>query len=160
MERADFEAMYRIAANPDLWAQHPVPELCRRDVFQANIDDAFEDKGGLTAIEVSTGEIAGYSRYSQRYSGLNAVEIGWTFLSPHLWGGVHNGEMKRNMLRHAFSSFPRVLFRVGEDNWRSRRALEKIGATLNGWRQDVESFGRVGTRVGYEISRETFEGVP
>jgi RimJ/RimL family protein N-acetyltransferase len=59
------------------------------------------------------------------------VEIGWTFLARAYWGGRYNGEMKRLMLEHAFTSVKSVIFVIGPDNHRSRRAVEKIGAVLS-----------------------------
>jgi RimJ/RimL family protein N-acetyltransferase len=154
MQRDDFQTLCNVASDPDLWAQHPVPELVRPDVFTANLEDALSDKGGLTVLDRATGFIIGYSRFSQRFSGPEAVEIGWTMLARSVWGGRYNGDIKRAMLDHAFATFATVTFRVGEDNWRSRKALEKTGAALNGWQQDVESYGRVGTRIGYTLTRE------
>ena len=151
----DFEALYEIARDPAVWEQDPVPELSQREVFRANIDDAIGDEGGLVAHE-RNGRVAGYSRFSQLFSGEDAVEIGWTFLDPAFWGGRYNADMKRIMLAHTFLTFPLVIFRVGEQNRRSRRALEKVGATARGWRQDIEAFGRVGARIGYELSRDKF----
>ena len=58
------------------------------------------------------------------------VEIGWTFLARRLWGGRFNGAMKRLMLDHAFRFVDTVIFRIGETNLRSRRAVEKIGGRL------------------------------
>ena len=46
------------------------------------------------------------------------------------WGGTYNGEMKRLMLRHAFTFVDHVVFLIGPENWRSRRAIEKIGGVL------------------------------
>jgi N-acetyltransferase len=40
--------------------------------------------------------------------------------------------MKRLMLTHAFRFVRRVVFRVGPNNRRSQRALEKIGASYVG----------------------------
>ena len=57
------------------------------------------------------------------------VEIGWTFLAPRCWGKGYNPEMKRAMLAHAFAHVALVEFRVGDTNYRSRNALEAIGAT-------------------------------
>jgi RimJ/RimL family protein N-acetyltransferase len=42
--------------------------------------------------------------------------------------------MKQLMLRHAFKFVSRVTFLIGENNQRSRRAVEKIGAVLVGSR--------------------------
>jgi len=43
-------------------------------------------------------------------------------------GGEYNQEMKRLMLDHAFNFVKRVVFVVGENNMRSQKALQKIGA--------------------------------
>jgi RimJ/RimL family protein N-acetyltransferase len=40
------------------------------------------------------------------------------------WGGVYNGEIKALMIAHALTHFDRVIFRIGEDNRRSRRAVD------------------------------------
>ena len=152
----DFEALYAVAADPLIWEVHPVPERSERPFFKANTDDALSDKGGLVAIERATGEIVGFSRYSQVYVGEGEMEIGWTFLSRHLWGGQHNRDMKRIMLTHALGRFPRVIFRVGEDNVRSRRAMEKIGGVLIPWDETITAFGRDMRFIAYEISREVF----
>ena len=64
--------------------------------------------------------------------------------------------MKRLLLRHAFRFVERVVFLVGPDNRRSRRAVEKIGGVLSGTRTDRT--GRVS--VVYEICRESYARGP
>ena len=44
------------------------------------------------------------------------------------WGGSYNCELKSLMIEHAFRFVDRVVFVVGENNLRSQKALEKIGA--------------------------------
>jgi RimJ/RimL family protein N-acetyltransferase len=56
--------------------------------------------------------------------------------------------MKRLMLEHAFRSVDRVLFVIGPDNRRSRRAVEKIGAVFAGTTTD----GKGRERVVYELT--------
>jgi RimJ/RimL family protein N-acetyltransferase len=53
--------------------------------------------------------------------------------------------MKALMLAHAFRFVERVVFVIGENNWRSRKAAEKIGARL--FRQDSD-------KVVYAIMRK------
>lgn len=154
---ADFEPLYAIAADPLIWAVHPVPERSQRPVFRAYFDDALGDQGGLVAIDQATGKIAGFSRYSQRFVGPEEIEIGWTFLGRDYWGGMYNGEMKHLMLAHALQSFPRVIFRIGEENVRSRRAIEKIGGTRIEWHEESVVFGRKTVHVAYEITRAVFQ---
>ena len=76
----------------------------------------------------------------------------WSFLARAYWGGRYNGEMKRLMLEHAFESVDRVIFVVGPDNLRSRRAVEKIGGVLAGTTTDAR--GR--ERVVYEITQPLY----
>ena len=80
------------------------------------------------------------------------IEIGWTFLARRCWGGHYNGEMKRLMLEHAFQTVDRVIFVIGPENWRSRRAVEKIGAVYAGTKLDAK--GR--ERVVYALRKESF----
>jgi N-acetyltransferase len=157
---SDFDALYAVASDPLIWEVHPVPERAERLHFKANTDDALSDKGGLVAIEQATGEIVGFSRYSQLYVGADEMEIGWTFLSRHLWGGQHNRDMKRIMLAHALASFPRVIFRVAATNWRSRRAMEKIGGELIPWDETITIFERETSYIAFAISRDSFARGP
>lgn len=153
---ADFEALYAVASDPEIWALHPARERYQRDVFRGYIDDAVADRGGLVAVEAATGAISGFSRYSQRFVPPGDIEIGWTFLDRRLWGGAHNRDMKRMMIAHALASFPRVIFRVGEDNLRSRGAMEKIGGVLIPWDEVADMRGRKVRHVAYAITREAF----
>ncbi len=156
----DFDALYTVASDPLIWEVHPVPERAQRPYFKANTDDALSDKGGLVAIERATGAIVGFSRYSQVYVGADEVEIGWTFLSRRLWGGKYNRDMKRIMLAHALASFPRVIFRVGDKNWRSRGAMTKIGGVLIPWEETITALGRDMSNVAFEITCESFANGP
>jgi RimJ/RimL family protein N-acetyltransferase len=58
--------------------------------------------------------------------------------------------MKKLMLDHAFRFAERVVFRIGPQNLRSRRAIEKLGAVLTADRPDAA--GR--TSVAYLIERK------
>jgi RimJ/RimL family protein N-acetyltransferase len=80
------------------------------------------------------------------------IEIGWTFLARSHWGGIYNLEMKHLMLRHAFRFVRTVVFLIDPQNFRSRRAVEKIGGVLVGSRLDgggLES-------AAYQIDTSTF----
>ena len=78
------------------------------------------------------------------------VEIGWTFLARSHWGGHYNGELKRLMLQHAFRFVSSVVFFIDPQNRRSRRAVEKLGATRHGSTLDA------GGRCVYRITAATF----
>ncbi len=101
-----------------------------RNVFAAFFREALESGGALIAIDKADGRVVGSSRYYGYDPEKSEIEIGWTFLARSHWGGTYNGEMKQLMLRHAFTFVDAVVFLIGRENWRSRRAIEKIGGVL------------------------------
>ncbi len=68
------------------------------------------------------------------------LHIGSTWIGREFQGTGLNAHMKFLMLRHAFEKmqFEKVEFRIDERNIWSRKAVEKLGATLEGvLRKDV-----------------------
>ncbi len=124
----DFEALFEAASDPLIWEQHPDRERYKRPVFQKFFDSAVESKGAFAVIERKSGRIIGSSRYYEYSPERREVIVGFTFLERAFWGGAYNGELKSLMLDYAFRFVDRVLFQVGENNLRSQKALEKIGA--------------------------------
>ena len=156
----DWEALLAAASDPLIWEQHPIMGNWNPEVYRASIDTAMKDRGGLVAVERATGAIVGFSRYSTAFCEEGEVEIGWSFLVRRCWGGAWNAEMKRLMLEHALATWPVVVFRIGAENLRSRRALEKIGGTLLPRTRIVTFDGRDILHVCYAITREAFETSP
>lgn len=131
LEPRDFDALFRIASDPLVWEQHPEPLRYRRDVFEGFFAGALASGGALLAIERPSTRVMGTSRYYDLDLVNREVAIGYTFLSREFWGGSANAEMKRLMLDHAFDWADTVWFHVGPCNFRSRRAVEKLGACLD-----------------------------
>jgi N-acetyltransferase len=126
----DFDALFEAASDPLMWEQHPEKDRYKREVFQKYFDGAIESRGAFAVIDRKSGRIIGSSRYWNLDLAQSEVEIGWTFLERAFWGGAYNGELKSLMLAHAFRFVDRVVFVVGENNMRSQKALEKIGAAF------------------------------
>lgn len=153
----DWEALFAVASDPEIWAIHPAHDRWQEPVFRAFFDDALKNGGAIAVIDKAIGAIIGSSRW-QGYDPADggSVEIGWTFLARSHWGGRFNPELKRLMLGHALGQVKRLRFRVGETNWRSRRAMEKIGGRLTNQRDVTLLAGREVVHVVYEITRESF----
>lgn len=130
-------------------------------MFRTFFDDALAQGGALAMIETASGRMIGSSRF-QAHDPANggSVEIGWTFLSREYWGGGFNAEMKRLMLAHALDNVARVDFRAGEDNWRSRKAMEKIGGHLTDRTQTVDVEGQRIVHLVFEVTRDSFAQGP
>jgi RimJ/RimL family protein N-acetyltransferase len=158
----DWDALFAVASDPLIWAQHPAHDRWQEPVFRAFFDDALANRGALIACDAQSGAVIGSSRFQGLdESGGGSVEIGWTFLARSHWGGRWNHAMKRLMVGHALASLAEVRFLVGEPNLRSRRALERIGARLTDRREDrVQPDGRVIPHLTYAITREDFAKGP
>jgi len=152
----DWAALFAIASDPLIWEQHPESDRYKEDVFRQFFADALNSGGALVAIDRSMGQIIGSSRFHGFDAIESVVEIGWTFLARRYWGGRYNGEMKRLMLEHAFKTVDQVLFIIGPENRRSRRAVEKIGAEY--LRVAPDTKGR--ERVVYVLTKAAFAQGP
>jgi N-acetyltransferase len=136
LQPSDWNDLYAVASDPLIWELHPSWDRYKEEVFRKFFQDALDSGGALVALDAKDGRVIGSSRYFGYDEEKSEVEIGWTFLARSHWGGIYNGEMKQLMLRHAFRFVKDVVFLVGPQNWRSQRALEKIGAVRAGSRRD------------------------
>jgi RimJ/RimL family protein N-acetyltransferase len=85
-----------------------------------------------------------YDKNSKKYAGSTqfmnidkknkVLEIGSTWIGREFQGTGLNGQVKGLMLQYAFNGmmFEKVEFRIDERNLRSRKAVEKLGAKLEG----------------------------
>lgn len=149
---ADFDALFAVAADPAIWAVHPAHDRWQEPVFHAFFEQGLASGGMLVAIDRATGAVIGSSRYDFGRAEPGEVEIGWTFLARSHWGGRYNAEMKRLMLDHAFANgIARTIFVIGEDNIRSRRAIERVGGLPTGRTHTATMAGQNVTHVIYAI---------
>src|SRR5207245_257212 len=125
-------ALFTVASDPLSWEQHPERDRHEKDVFQVFFREALESGGAFVVIDAKTQQIIGSTRFYGYDPEKSEIEIGWTFLARKYWGGRYNWEMKRLMLAHAFKFVENVVFYVGEKNFRSQKATERIGAIRSG----------------------------
>jgi RimJ/RimL family protein N-acetyltransferase len=125
----DFEPLYAVASNPGVWEQHPEKDRWKRPAFSAFFQAAMEnDIGCFTVRDKTTGVVIGSTRFYSHDAAGEAVRLGYTFLCPSYWGSGANQEMKEVLLEFAFTIVENVYFDIGKDNFRSRKAVEKLGA--------------------------------
>ena len=152
LQASDFDALHAAASDPLIWEQHPQRNRHEIDVFRGFFDEALASGGALVVIDRANGLVVGSSRFHGYDEAKAQVEIGWTFLSRLYWGGIYNGEMKRLMLDHAFQAVDSVIFVIGPNNMRSRRAVEKLGAVLT----DETADGSGGPSVVYRLAKAAY----
>ena len=130
IEISDWDGMFDAASDPKIWEQHPATERYTESVFRDYFDGALSSGSAFTFVDLATEKIIGSSRFYGLDANKSEIEIGWTFLARDYWGGSYNREIKALMLEHAFQYVETVVFWVGADNTRSRRAMENIGGVL------------------------------
>lgn len=151
MRPDDFDALFEAASDPLIWEQHPEHDRYTESKFRMYFQGGIDSKGAFVAIDNATGKIIGSTRYFEYKPEQSEVEIGWTFLTRRYWGGRYNGEMKRLLVEHAFRFIDHVVLLIDENNMRSRRAAEKIGAVRIENRIDTKGE----EKAVYRLSRPT-----
>jgi len=152
----DWPAMFRAASDPKIWELHPAHDRYTEPVFRKYFDSAIASGSAFTFLDRDSKAVIGSSRYHGYDPTLSEVEIGWTFLTRAYWGGAYNREVKRLMIDHAFTFADTVVFWVGETNWRSQRAMEKIGGVRREGRFTRPLTGPDQYHFIYEIRKSAF----
>jgi RimJ/RimL family protein N-acetyltransferase len=124
----DWDELFAVASDRLIWEQHPERDRYKEDVFRVFFKEALDSGGAFVIIDRKTQRIIGSTRFYGFDPKKSEIEIGWTFLARRYWGGQYNAEMKLLLLNHAFQFVESVVFFVGEDNVRSQKAMEKVGA--------------------------------
>ena len=153
LREEDWEETFAAAADPLIWELHPVRDRYTEPVFREFFDGAIASKSAFAFIQRASGRIIGSSRYHGYDADRREIEIGWTFLLREFWGGTYNAEVKRLMLDHAFGFADVVVFIVGESNYRSQRAMEKIGGVRRPGVLQRELNGATSTHVAFEVRK-------
>lgn len=156
LRETDFERLYEVASDPLVWEQHPNKNRYEREVFSNFFEGAMLSQGAFLIVDKSTDEVAGSTRFYDFSAAENSIFIGYTFYGRKFWGGRLNPQVKQLMLGYIFQHVDLVKFHVGAENWRSRRAMEKLGAQ---WVGEVSvAYHGEPTRqnVEYHISKDNF----
>ena len=149
----DWDDLFAVASDPLIWEQHPESDRYKEGVFKVFFKDALESGGAFVVIDTENKRIIGSTRFHGYDPEKSEVEIGWTFLARKYWGGRYNREMKQLMLAHAFQFVENVVFYVGENNIRSQKATEKIGAIKNGMVKKVYGNRPPSLNIRYVIKK-------
>jgi RimJ/RimL family protein N-acetyltransferase len=112
----------------------PSPETMKAEIDRRL---ALRDAGSMlpfAVIDLATGEPAGMTTYMNIDAANRRVEIGSTWYRKSVQRSGVNTECKLLLLRHAFETLDciAVEFRTHFLNHQSRRAIERLGAKLDG----------------------------
>jgi N-acetyltransferase len=134
--------LLKAAAHDEIWTylDEPTPRTpgdIDRLITDALADQQLGKRLPFAIVRVSDNVAVGSTSYIDIRPADRTMEIGWIWLDPETWGTGINAEAEYLLLRHAFEDLGagRVSFKADARNARSRKAIEKLGATYEGiWR--------------------------
>lgn len=134
----NFHKIIPIASQEKL-VQYSPSDIETPEALENYVKIALEQKQKMTSIpfiifDKESQAYAGSTRYMNINWKNKVLEIGSTWIGREFQGKGLNTQMKFLMLNHAFNKmgFEKVEFRIDERNIRSRKAVEKLGCTLEG----------------------------
>ncbi|GMN89996.1 GNAT family N-acetyltransferase [Francisella sciaenopsi] len=129
MTSRDFDRLYNIAKDPEIWAQHNDKSRSQVDGFKKYFDDGLKNPQNCYLIFYND-KLVGSTRYYEYDYIKKSIKVGYTFYAKQCWGTELNKKVKKLMLDYAFNFIENVLFDVWYKNIRSQKAVTKLGAKL------------------------------
>jgi RimJ/RimL family protein N-acetyltransferase len=138
LSREHHDGLVAAASDGRLWelwfTSVPEPEQARAYISGAHAGQEAGHMLPWAVRELSSGEIAGSTRYHDIIANVDRVEIGWTWYAKR-WQKSHvNTACKLLLLGHAFDQLgcKVVGLRTDNFNFTSQRAIEALGAKRDG----------------------------
>lgn len=134
----NYTLIAHIAAEDKL-IQYSPSDIATPESFKDYVRTALKARDAKQAIPFLV-----YDKQEEAYAGCTrfglidwyhkVAHIGWTWIGRKFQGTGLNQEMKSLMMHYLFETmeFEKLEFRIDERNLRSRRAVEKLGAILEG----------------------------
>jgi N-acetyltransferase len=131
--------LFEAGVDRTIWTYMPVGGFADLTAVREWIDRALAAQATgselpFAIVLIATGRAVGSTRFMDIRSEHRALEIGSTWLSPDVQRTGVNTEAKYLLLKHAFEDLGahRVQLKTDARNIRSQRAIERIGAVLEG----------------------------
>ncbi len=162
LARAHLADLSRGGADPDLWQwwirKPPLDETgMRGEIELALALQTRRERIPFAILHRTFGACIGSTSYLSLDLRNRSIEIGATWIATAFQGGKVNLECKNLLIDHAFThcNVNRVVLQTDALNIRSRKAIEKLGARLDGiLREDkIVWDGRVRSSAVYSILR-------
>lgn len=128
LREEDFERLYLVASDPEVWQQHPNKDRWKKEVFRTFFDGALQSGGAFNVTDRITGETIGSTRFYNYDEAQGSIFIGYTFYGTKSWGTGINHAIKKLMLDYIFEFVSTVYFHIGAQNIRSQKAIMRLGA--------------------------------
>ena len=167
LEKEHFEELYAAASDKELWNLIPI-EGWRKEVFEEVYSFSLTERDNgrqypFVIFHKEKQQLIGSTRLFEIYPADKKLEIGWTWIKKAYWGTTVNFECKLMLLGFCFETLKanRVQLKTKDNNFRSRKAIEKIGGVFEGvLRKDrVQSDGTTRNAAYYSILDDDWNAV-
>src|SRR5699024_2756873 len=102
IEKTDFEELFAVASDAEIWADHPSQDRWKEPVFKKYIDEAIESNASIKVVDKASRKVIGSSRYYNYEEKDNSSMVGYTFYALKYWGKGINAAVKKLMLDYIF----------------------------------------------------------
>ena len=133
------DGLWEASRDKRAWTWLSIEQPRTRDELRAYTGAALANAAAgiempLVTIRRENGRVVGSTRYLALRPEHRSLEIGWTWLTPEVWGTGINVEAKLLMLEHAFERLHclRVELKTDARNERSRGAMAALPAQFEG----------------------------
>lgn len=155
------EGLKSIVFNDTVWAYMGM-FIRNENEFQQYIADTLSVQGktaySFLILDKQTNEIAGSTRYGNINLLSRKLEIGWTWYGEKFQGTGLNKACKYELLNYGFEhiGLRRIQFSADEENIKSQKAIEKLGAVKEGLFRNnyIDSTGKSKNDIYYSIIAE------
>ena len=139
LTEAHEDGLWEASRDERTWTWLSIHQPRARDELRAYVAEALANEAAGTELPLVTvrradERVVGSTRYLALRPEHRSVEIGWTWLTPEVWGTGVNVEAKLLMLEHAFDRLGclRVELKTDARNERSRAAMAALPAQFEG----------------------------
>jgi RimJ/RimL family protein N-acetyltransferase len=167
MELEHVDGIYDAAQDNRIW-EHMTVNLTEKFHVLEYVNDAVRKRknnidNAFVIIDKQTGKIIGATWFLEMSENHKRLEIGSTWINPIYWRSNINTNCKYLLLQYCFEvlQLNRVQIKTGHENFRSQKAIERIGAVKEGVLRNhmLRKEGAIRHTVLYSIVKEEWEVV-
>lgn len=167
LENPKSRELKEIIFNDEIWMYMGVSMGTQSD-FEAYLSNAINEKNkGISypflVIDKQSKRVAGSTRFGYLNIPSQKCEIGWTWYGKEFQGTGLNKACKHLLLSFGFENigFRRIQFSADQENIRSQKAIEKLGATKEGLFRNnyIDAHGKSKNDVYYSIIKEEWDAI-
>ncbi len=165
VQLSDIEAITNAANDERIW-EHMSVTLLSQEAVQNYIENAIKEREkGISymfaIVDIKRDEIVGCTSFLDISFPHKRLEIGATWYNPSVWRSAINTNCKFLLFQYCFEvlKLNRIQIKTGHENYRSQKAIERIGAVKEGVLRNhmLRKEGIIRHTVMYSVILEDWE---